>query len=687
MATFSVMADVPNPLFDTNGDPFSGAVLKAFLPGTTTSTSIAIDSAGGSPQTSITANAQGKWEVSGNEILPYIDRKHKWGIFANATDAAANTPFYMGPFNNVERSLESTTSSIALDMSDEGIVTREFLTVAAMIADVALKVGDKARTLGYLLSTDGGGNTYEIVAAATGTVDGGEFIDLTGITGQAKGLFPGGVANIKQFGSVGDGAADDVLNIQAALDFISGGGSLLINAGIYAVSDTVTIGSDSIVNCVGTLKLTATTSTGGMVINKANVKNVYVYGINLDANNIAGENGVGLGTFGGTSIHFIGGSVKNCTHSKTTKGGRALAVQLGTTNAYKDILFTGFSIDSCYQAMDIHGTEAGPAFNVVFSDMQVRECELLFVGFSQGTTNPSPGDETSCVVSNIIANNVGKNITYDGRASTTNGAITFDRGSNIQMNNVYIHNTVAYGKIGGIFYGKCFDIDATSIKFDGTALAAVNGNTWDESDSTGPDANAVDGCTYEFTCVKPVDDIVIPEIGGATKMLDTIVRGVVEDVVSDNVLTPEMAGKPSCLMDIYNRNREAFVRASFNRVFPTSLLWSALANSRYEHISTNATIQLMKVTASSTGGGLGDGTSIGAQKADGTGGNVFLETPSGGTCAFTTNDAFQTQSSAFNGRHLAIGNFHLWVDATGDLRIKDGVPTSATDGVVVGTQT
>lgn len=101
MATFTVMADVPNPIFDSNGDPFSGAVLKAFLPGGTTSTSIAIDSSGSSPQSSITYNAEGQLEVTGNEILPYIDRTHKWGIFANAVDAAANTPFYLGPFNNV----------------------------------------------------------------------------------------------------------------------------------------------------------------------------------------------------------------------------------------------------------------------------------------------------------------------------------------------------------------------------------------------------------------------------------------------------------------------------------------------------------------------------------------------------------------------------------------------------------
>jgi len=44
-------------------------------------------------------------------------------------------------------------------------------------------------------------------------------------------------------------------------------------------------------------------------------------------------------------------------------------------------------------------------------------------------------------------------------------------------------------------------------------------------------------------------------------------------------------------------------------------------------------------------------------------------------------------SSAWNSAHLVLGAYHLWVDAgTGFLRIKGGVPTSATDGVIVGGQ-
>lgn len=40
----------------------------------------------------------------------------------------------------------------------------------------------------------------------------------------------------------------------------------------------------------------------------------------------------------------------------------------------------------------------------------------------------------------------------------------------------------------------------------------------------------------------------------------------------------------------------------------------------------------------------------------------------------------------WNGSHLMMGAYHLWVDATGDLRIKSSAPTSDTDGTVVGTQ-
>jgi hypothetical protein len=46
----------------------------------------------------------------------------------------------------------------------------------------------------------------------------------------------------------------------------------------------------------------------------------------------------------------------------------------------------------------------------------------------------------------------------------------------------------------------------------------------------------------------------------------------------------------------------------------------------------------------------------------------------------------KAQSGLWNGSHIIMGSYHLWIDSTGDFRIKFGVPTSDTDGTVVGSQ-
>jgi hypothetical protein len=43
-------------------------------------------------------------------------------------------------------------------------------------------------------------------------------------------------------------------------------------------------------------------------------------------------------------------------------------------------------------------------------------------------------------------------------------------------------------------------------------------------------------------------------------------------------------------------------------------------------------------------------------------------------------------SSAWDGVHAILGSYHIWIDATGDVRIKSSAPTSDTDGAIIGTQ-
>ncbi len=160
------MSEVPNPIIvDAAGTAGSGYVLKAYEVGTTDSKSIAIDAAGASPQTSVTANATGVWEVSGNEIVPHINGAYKWGIFANATDATANTPFYMGPFDSIQS--DSSTNN--------WFFAENYATFALAIAAAASK------TL-FISSVIAPGVTETVAGLTIVILEGGAINPTSGIT-------------------------------------------------------------------------------------------------------------------------------------------------------------------------------------------------------------------------------------------------------------------------------------------------------------------------------------------------------------------------------------------------------------------------------------------------------------------------------------------------------------------------
>lgn len=194
---WTVMYDVMQWM-DANGDPASGYVLKAYLPGTTTATNIAIDKNGGSPQATITLNAEGKPEVSGNEIVPFIDREYKWAIFANATDAAANSNPYAGFYDNIPQVSSAETETV-----------RYFDTVANMQAADDLSVGEALR-IGERDS-----QLFNVIASTTN--NGYDVIDGTGSSVSVR-LDVLSIMPLRAFGTAGDNSTDDNGAIQAAFD-------------------------------------------------------------------------------------------------------------------------------------------------------------------------------------------------------------------------------------------------------------------------------------------------------------------------------------------------------------------------------------------------------------------------------------------------------------------------------------
>ena len=156
-----------------------------------------------------------------------------WSTTA-ASNADINSISILGtaPVSNFDNAFREAMAQIAAtplaesadDMRDNLSVwgraesSRVFATVADMVAATDLAVGQRATTLGYRAAGDGGGNDYAIVAAATGTADGGLYIDLTGSSLQAKGMFISGIACARQFGAYmnrGAGNTDDTAFVTA----------------------------------------------------------------------------------------------------------------------------------------------------------------------------------------------------------------------------------------------------------------------------------------------------------------------------------------------------------------------------------------------------------------------------------------------------------------------------------------
>lgn len=112
-----------------------------------------------------------------------------------------------------------------------------------------------------------------------------------------------------------------------------------------------------------------------------------------------------------------------------------------------------------------------------------------------------------------------------------------------------------------------------------------------------------------------------------------------------------------------------------------------LAAGVMEVASWRATGQIRANTAGGASGtaylgNIGAGT-VGLQF----GSDVHLYRSGANILALPTGDSFGLGGGTWDTGTLRLGAYHLWVDSTGDLRIKNGAPTSDTDGTVVGSQT
>ena len=318
----------------------------------------------------------------------------------------------------------------------QSLTVATYGTVALMIA-ADLPVGTLVQTKGYLADGDNGNAKYGIVAPATGTDDGGKFIDLTN-TNQAQ-LITDGPVRSSQYGAIGNGATDDTTNIQnmfdafddvvidttskvTTLDVDSNMKIEFINA-IIGSSGTVlsAVGVDStdiILSGSGAITGDFSTTAIGLLLNGCNRVNVY----NLVIGNIPIGSGFGISIINGSqNCNIDGGLIQDCN--------RGIDAQDGTTkyNTISNISLTGNTYglylegpdDNTFNSLNCIGNvkagifmkdKTGNAFQNKFND-----CEC-----SNGTG--SAIDDGGVVISpvstsNVPADNIFNNLVCVGNAS------------------------------------------------------------------------------------------------------------------------------------------------------------------------------------------------------------------------------------------------------------------------------
>lgn len=217
--------------------------LKAYEPGTTTPKLLADDTVPTTTFAKLQINVDGFIVSAGGAIItPYIDDAYDAYLFPTEAEADANDT------TNAERVANNITGSLneiqarTLARSYTGYVFNNVadLKSGSLIGGqvVSVEVGNSVKTLGYYSANDGGEAEYIIVAAATGTDDGGTYHDL------ANGLQAALVEANEQidprvYGAKGDGVFDNASALQAIYD--ANKNIHFNDSGVYYTTQTINL--------------------------------------------------------------------------------------------------------------------------------------------------------------------------------------------------------------------------------------------------------------------------------------------------------------------------------------------------------------------------------------------------------------------------------------------------------------
>ena len=172
--------------------PLAGGLMYTYKAGTTDPATTYSDDAGTTNTNPIQLDSDGQCDLFLDDAVSYrIILKNSAGVTQFDKDRIA--------------SLGSTQ-------------VQSFNSIAALRLRSGTTIANAAKTLGYYAAGDGGGNSFYWDSTSTATDNAGTVIKPTAVSGAGRWLaVDTSYINVKQFGAVGDGVADDTAEIQAAL--------------------------------------------------------------------------------------------------------------------------------------------------------------------------------------------------------------------------------------------------------------------------------------------------------------------------------------------------------------------------------------------------------------------------------------------------------------------------------------